>query len=272
MAKPTRAARATAARATATTTVQALRRAMSRKAADLIRSDPDTAATALEVGLVDRQWLDDPAAHPISSGTPTAVLERFLERSVEQRPSRLAELGLSAVQLLSSSEGKDDGESRPVTVVFTDLEGFTAFTAEHGDAAASAMVQDHRRAVGPIVRSWHGRVVKQLGDGFLLSFAEPKPGVLAALELLGTCTAPLRLRAGVHVGEAVVSRADLVGHAVNVAARVTEIARGGQALATTDVRDTVKGVPGVHFGKARTHKLKGVSDRIGLCEITLAGA
>jgi len=41
-------------------------------------------------------------------------------------------------------------------------------------------------------------------------------------ELLGTDTSPLRLRAGVHVGEAVVSRDDLVGHVVNVAARVTE--------------------------------------------------
>jgi adenylate cyclase len=265
MAKPTRAARATAA-----TTVQALRRVMSRKAADLIRSDPDTAATALEVGLVDRQWLDDPEAHPISSGTPTGVLERFLERSVEQRPSRLAELGLSAVQLLSSTQGQEDGEPQPVTVVFTDLEGFTSFTAEHGDAAASTLVQDHRRAVGPIVRSWHGRVVKQLGDGFLLSFSEPKPGVLAALELLDTDTAPLRLRAGVHVGEAVVSRADLVGHVVNVAARVTEVAKGGQALATTDVRDAVIGVPGVRFDRARTHRLKGVSERVGVCAVSLA--
>ena len=267
MTKPTRAVRGTAA-----STVQALRRAMSRKAADLIRSDPDTAATALEMGLVDRQWLDDPEANPISSGTPTGVLERFFERAVEQRPSRLASLGLSAVQLLSSTEGQADGESHPVTVVFTDLEGFTAFTAEHGDAAASALLQDHRRAVGPIVRSWHGRVVKQLGDGFLLSFPAPKPGVLAALELLGTDTTPLRLRAGVHVGEAVVSRDDLVGHVVNVAARVTEIAKGGQAIVTADVRDAVSGVPGVRFGRTRTHRLKGVSERVGLCEVSLVGA
>ena len=265
MAKGTRTARATAA-----TGVQALRRAMSRKAADLIRSDPDTAATALEVGLIDREWLDDPEAHPISSGTPTGVLERFLERSVEQRPSRLASLGLSAVQLLSSSEGAGDGETQPVTVVFTDLEGFTAYTAEHGDAAASTLILDHRRAVGPIVRSWNGRVVKELGDGFLLSFAEPKPGVLAALELLGTGTGSLRLRAGVHLGEAVVSRTDLVGHVVNVAARVTEVAGGGQALVTTDVRDAVDGLPGVRFGRVRTHRLKGVSERIGLCEISPA--
>lgn len=241
---------------------------MSRKAADLIRSDPDTAATALEVGLIDRQWLEDPDAHPIGSGTPTEVLERFLERSVEQRPSRLAALGLSAVQLLSSTEGRGKGETQSVTVIFTDLEGFTAFTDEHGDEAASALIQDHRRAVGPIVRSWNGRVVKELGDGFLLCFSEPKPGVLAALELLDSETSSLRLRAGVHVGEALVSRSDLVGHVVNVAARVTEIARGGQALATTDVRDAVDGLPGVRFGRVHTHRLKGVSDRIGVCDIS----
>ncbi len=266
MAKTTRAARATAA-----TTVQALRRATSRKAAELIRNDPETEATALEMGLVDRQWLDDPEGHAISSGTPTGVLERFLERSVEQRPSRLAALGLSAVQLLSSGEAQGDGEPQPVAVVFTDLEGFTSFTAEHGDTAASTLIHDHRRAVGPIVRSWHGRVIKQLGDGFLLSFAEPKPGVLAALELLGTDTSPLRLRAGLHVGEAVVSRNDVVGHVVNVAARVTEVAKGGQALATTAVRDAVGGVPGVRFGRARTRHLKGVSDPIGVCDISPAG-
>src|SRR5256885_8673522 len=184
---------------------------MPRRAAVLNGSAREKAKTAVEVGRVGRQWLDVPEAHPISSGTPTGVLERFLERSVEQRPSRLAALGLSAVQLLSSTEAQDEGERQPVTVVFTDLEGFTTFTAEHGDAAASTLVQDHRRAVGPIVRSWHGRVVKQLGDGLLLSFAEPKPGVLAALELLRTDTSPRRLSAGAHVGEAGVSRADLVG-------------------------------------------------------------
>src|SRR5262249_41570663 len=140
-------------------------------------------------------------------------------------------------------------------VVFTDLEGFTTFTAEHGDAAASSLVKDHRRAVGPVVRSWGGRVVKQLGDGFLLSFPEPKPGVLAALELLAGGAGPLRLRAGLHRGDAVVSRTDLVGHVVNVAARVTEMASGGQALATVDVCEAIAGLPGIEVGKVRTRRL-----------------
>jgi len=43
------------------------------------------------------------------------------------------------------------------------------------------------------------------------------------------------------------------------------------ALATTDVRDAVSGVPGVRFDRARTHRLKGVSERIGLCSVSLAG-
>ena len=53
-----------------------------RKAADLIRSDADDAATALEIGLVDREWLDNPGEGPISSSAPTEILRRFLERSV----------------------------------------------------------------------------------------------------------------------------------------------------------------------------------------------
>ena len=41
-------------------TFAALRRATARKAADMIRNDPDDAATALEIGLVDREWLEKP--------------------------------------------------------------------------------------------------------------------------------------------------------------------------------------------------------------------
>ena len=267
MAKGTRTARATAA-----TGVQALRRAMSRKAADLIRSDPDTAATALEVGLIDREWLDDPEAHPISSGTPTGVLERFLERSVEQRPSRLASLGLSAVQLLSSSEGAGDGETQPVTVVFTDLEGFTAYTDAHGDAAALALIGEHHQRAAPTVRRWKGRIVKPLGDGLLCTFPKPALGVRAALDLQASAPDPLRLRAGVHMGEAVVTKSDVVGHVVNVAARVCEAAKGGQVLATAEVVEVASSageLPEVRLGRMKSRRMKGVKTPVRLCEVRI---
>ena len=112
-----------------------------------------------------------------------------------------------------------------MTIVFTDLEGFTRFTADHGDDAAIALLDDHHKLVGPIVRSRGGRIVKRLGDGLMLLFPAGEAAVLAALELQETAPDPLRLRAGVHLGEAVVTRDDVMGHVVNVAARVTEARR-----------------------------------------------
>jgi adenylate cyclase len=216
------------------------------------------------MGLVDRTWMDEPGRHPIRTATPVEVVQRFLERSVEQRPSALAAIGLNAIEMLSwnSDRKADGGTAAPCTIVFTDLEGFTQFTADAGDEAANQLITEHHRVVGPVVRSRGGRVVKRIGDGLMLSFPEPEAGVLAALELLDTAPEPLRLRAGVHVGEAVTSRNDVIGHVVNVAARVTESAKGGQVLVTAEVRDAAAGLRGVRFGRARSRSFKGVNERV----------
>ena len=137
-------------------------------------------------------------------------------------------------------EEGEDGQTARLAVVFTDLEGFTAFTAANGDEAASRLLTEHLQAAGPVVRSRGGRLVKRLGDGLLLTFPAAEAAVLACLELV-EAAGPLRLRAGVHVGDVVVRRDDVVGHVVNVAARVTESAKGGQVLVSGEVRDEVGG-------------------------------
>ena len=68
--------------------------------------------------------------------------------------------------------------------MFTDLEGFTRFTSRPGDEAAADLLAEHHRAVGPVVRSRGGRVVKRIGDGLMLAFPEPAAAVHAALELV----------------------------------------------------------------------------------------
>ena len=94
------------------------------------------------------------------------------------------------------------------------------------DEAALALLADHHRSIGPIVRSRGGKVVKRIGDGLMLSFPSAESAVLASLELVEVEPGPLRLRAGVHTGEAVVTPDDLIGHDVNVTARVAAVARG----------------------------------------------
>ena len=246
----------------------AVRRLLARKAAEIIRLDPDAADVALEMGLIDRRWLENPGRAPVSTAGPSEVIERFWERVVETRPSRLASLGLGAAQLLASRMGPGAGRPEPMTVVFTDLEGFTAFTARQGDEAALALLQDHHREAGPIVRRSGGRVVKHIGDGLLCTFPDPGRGLLAAVELLDSAPEPLRLRAGVHLGEAIASPDDVIGHVVNVAARVTETARGGQAVATLETVAASGPVRGVVVGKTRSRRLKGISGRVELVEIS----
>jgi adenylate cyclase len=244
-----------------------LRQVAARKAADMIRNDPEDAATALEIGLVDQEWLEHPGEGPISSSAPTDILRRFLERSVERRPSKLSSLGLTAVQLLSSGGDSDgSGSTRMLTVVFTDLEGFTSYTDRRGDSAALELITAHHRLAEPIIRNGHGKIVKHLGDGLLCTFTDPASAVVAALGLLDSAPPPLRLRAGVHMGEAVVTRQDVVGHVVNVTARVCETAKGGQVLCSAHVRTAAGEVPGVRFGRIKARRMKGVTTPVGVCE------
>ncbi len=239
--------------------VDVVRRGLSRRAARLIRTDPEAAQLASEMGLVDPRWLEHPTTRPFTSATPVEMLERFLERSVEARPSRLTTIGLSALGLLASGGAPDRVGTETVTIVFTDLEGFTAYTDRNGDARALELIQAHNQAAAAVVRRWQGRIVKRLGDGLLCVFAEPETGVRAALELLGTAPEPLLLRAGVHTGDAMLSRTDVIGQVVNVAARVAEQTAGGEVSITADVLDAAGGLPGLDVRRGRGRRLRGVS-------------
>ena|SRR5436190_15697795 len=247
--------------------VGSLRIAFAERMATLFRRDPELLDTAVEVGLVDRNWLDEPGRHPFSTATTVDVVQRFLERSVERRPSALTSIGLNALQALSWGSEREarDGAPAELAIVFTDLEGFTNYTSREGDEAAIALLAEHHRRVGPIVRSRGGRVVKRIGDGLMLSFPSSDAAVYASLELMATPPEPLRLRAGVHCGDVVVTRDDVLGHVVNVAARVTESAKGGQVLVTEDAKHAVGELRGVRFSRLRRRSFKGIDESVSVC-------
>ena len=148
-----------------------------------------------------------------------------------------------------------------LTVAFTDLEDFTTYTEAEGDDAARRLLIGHHRDSGPIVRRRGGRVLKRLGDGLLLTFPTPEAAVLACLELGET--APLRLRAGIHAGQVLVTGDDdVVGHVVNLAARVAESARGGELVVTDHVRTAVGDLRGVAFAGPYTRSFKGLEETV----------
>ncbi len=147
-----------------------------------------------------------------------------------------------------------------LTVAFTDLEDFTSYTEAEGDDVASRLLIGHHRESAAIVRARGGRVLKRLGDGLMLTFPVPEAAVLACLEL-GEA-APLRLRAGIHVGHVIVTSDDVFGHVVNLAARVAGSAAGGQLIVTDHVRAAVGDLPGVAFDGPYQRSFKGIEEKV----------
>ena len=110
------------------------------------------------------------------------------------------------------------------------------------------------------MRSRGGRVLKRLGDGLMLTFPEPEAAVLACLEL-GEA-APLRLRAGIHGGKVLMTGDDIIGHVVNLAARVTESAAGGELVVTNHVRSAVGDLRGVAFVGPQMRRFRGIEETV----------
>ena len=150
-----------------------------------------------------------------------------------------------------------------VVVAFTDLEGFTAFTAAQGDDAAGRLLLEHHRQAVLLARKRGGRVVKQLGDGLLFVFASPAAAVLTCLELRETV--PLRLRAGLHRGEVLATfDGDVIGHVVNLASRVAAAARPGELLVTDAVRADAAAVGCLLFDGPTMHQFNGIDEPVAV--------
>jgi adenylate cyclase len=124
------------------------------------------------------------------------------------------------------------------TFAFVDLAGCTALTEAHGDAEALATIHGFRaRALAAIGNDEH--LVKTIGDALMLAFPDADTALDALCRVLeGELTDPhhnLLPRAGAHHGSAIAEHGDYVGAAVNMASRVTGVARGGQIVTTTEV-------------------------------------
>ena len=134
-------------------------------------------------------------------------------------------------------------ERRFATVLFTDIVDSTARAAQVGDAAWREMLDRHDRIAWQSVDRHAGKLVKNTGDGLLMTFAAPSEGVACAKELVSELgQVGLRVRAGLHAGEIVVREdGDVSGVAVNLAARVQQAASGGTTWASSTVRDLLLG-------------------------------
>jgi adenylate cyclase len=157
------------------------------------------------------------------------------------------------------------------TIMFTDIVGFTEFNALRGDADALELLALQERIVREEL-SANARIVKELGDGLMLWFEDPCEAIETGLRLQERfeqeamdTDAPLWVRIGVHHGTQSRRGADLVGHDVNVASRIMDLAGSGEVLASeATVERADGGLPHIEFERLGPVVMKGIPTPINL--------
>jgi class 3 adenylate cyclase len=167
---------------------------------------------------------------------------------------------------------------RLAAIMFTDLVGFTA-SAQADEAVALGRVQEQASIVRPLFAKFDGREVKSTGDGFLVEFGSALKAMECAVEIqrqlqkrnARTSSSPILLRIGIHVGDVEEIDGDILGDAVNVAARILPISDPGGICLSEQIVPHVRSKLPLKLERLAPRRLKGVKDPFVVYRAVLPG-
>lgn len=174
-----------------------------------------------------------------------------------------------------------EGERRMVTILFTDIRGFTAFCESKDPAVVVELLNVYMSKMVSIIVKYHGHVNKFIGDGILAVFSDADPGavpgdhtlrtVKAANEMVQEVVGEFRTGAGLHVGEVVIGNVGssdkleftVLGNTVNLASRLESLNKDQKTrlLMSEEAREMLGGqIDTIYLGavpvKGKTEKMK----------------
>jgi adenylate cyclase len=204
---------------------------------------------------------------------PTANTETF-GRSLTVSLDELEETVRREQPDLTASRAVDG----TVTIVFTDIVDSTPTLARLGDAAWLAIVRRHNQLISEVTAAHDGAVVETQGDGSMLAFASARRAVACAQAIqheiaraFADHSPPIRVRIGIHTGDAIKDAEHFYGTTVHYAARVAGHAVGGEVLASTAVHELLQSSAEFTFLPGRDVDLKGIPGRHRLYPLAAAG-
>ena len=193
----------------------------------------------------------------IAEGRLRASLSRYVS------PQLLSELA-------STGEAARSFESLKAAILFADLRGFTTFAERMPTAMVAEFLNEYRRRIAEPMSRHHGMIDKFIGDGVMVVFGVPRPapddarnavrGGLALLSAIDSWSAervargqpPVEIGVGIHFGDVIAGAVGdehrleytVIGDAVNVAARVEELAAtlGARLLVSAEVLAAAPGL------------------------------
>ena len=154
------------------------------------------------------------------------------------------------------------------TVVFTDIVESTEYVQRVGDEAGRATIRELEQKVASLAADHGGRVVKNLGDGSLVSFGSNSSAITFALELQDACgDGPLYIRVGMAAGEPIQEDGDIHGTVVAHASRIGDLGDAGEVIVSDSVRQLAAG-KGFTFEPRGEPTLKGFEEPERVWKVT----
>jgi class 3 adenylate cyclase len=165
-----------------------------------------------------------------------------------------------------------------VTLMFSDIEDSTVLTESLGDNAWQDLLRKHNALIREQIKAHDGFEVKTMGDGFMVAFQSAKKGLDCAIAIQRAFAAHnasdgqhVKVRIGLHAGEAIKEGDDFYGKNVIMASRVAGKANGGEILVSSLLRSLVESsVDGSMFSKPREVELKGLSGTHAVYDVAWA--
>jgi YVTN family beta-propeller protein len=176
-------------------------------------------------------------------------------------------------------DAREPESSRPQgelhTFLIADVRGYTRFSDENGDEAASDLATRFAAIVHDAIPPLGGHVLELRGDEALCVFSSARAALLAAVELQrrfrerigGEPALPLGVGIGLDAGEAVPTEGGYRGRALNVASRLCSLARPGEILASETVRNVAGRQELVTYAPRRPTRVKGITEPVRLVEV-----
>ena len=164
--------------------------------------------------------------------------------------------------------------ARNLCHVFADVAGSTRLYERLGDAEALRAVERCLNRIERVVATYHGRVIKTIGDEIMASFDTAEDGMQAACDmqqriedLPAVSGTKLSIRVGFHFGPAIEENNDVFGDTVNLAARMTALAKGGQIITTGDAIAALPQLLRQSSREIDAIAIKGKADVVRVCEV-----
>ena len=138
----------------------------------------------------------------------------------------------------SNAKAAAPSERELTSVVVADVVGYSRLTAEDEEGTLACLRELRSDLVDPAVARHRGRVVKTMGDGFLIEFLSVLDAVRSSLEIqhglegrkIGDASAPIRLRVGIHISDVLVEPdGDLLGDGINLRLGCKKLRTPGQS-------------------------------------------